>query len=584
MSKALKVLKRGLQKPKDLIAKSSFSSRELLVFALVFFGIGAYVLYRSFAAGPLVASLEAEQMSLPVNGSVITDTAASGGKALQLLSNGTASGSVSLPSNATDLTVLARGDQCGGSPTMSVAVDGVNVITTAVASTAWTSYSATKALGTGSHSVSITFSGDYVKTKGKRSCDRNLYVDVTNLFGPVAAPTPAPTVALSASPTSLTAGQAATLTWNSTDASSCTASGAWSGAQPTSGSTSTGALNTNSTYTLTCTGAGGAGSASVVVSVAGITSNLTNGQSLSGSVQWIVTPVGSTSITKVDYYIDGALKWTENAAPYYYNGDNNSLDTTTLTNGNHNLMAKATLADATTTSSSVSVGVSNTTTAPPTGSTLFNGDFETGSFSQWDGKYCTFSWSCTVVAAPGGHSGYAGRFESKAGDSGPLGTCCSWNEVQKNSAEANGVESWWHLELYLPADFVDSDSGWQVFAEWHDYPCGCTTSPPVTVQEKAGRFFIGVTNHAYPSNEWTGFDLGTAPRGAWTSFDFHFKWSDNPSIAVEDVSVNGVQKQHVTGLPNEYTGYYNYFLSGWYHHTTSVGQVIYLDNVRRTTY
>jgi hypothetical protein len=259
---------RSLQTPKDLISKASFSSRELLVFGLVFFGIGAYVLYRSFAAGPLVASMEAEQMSLPAGASVITDASASGGKALQLLSNGTSSGSVSLPSNVTDLTIMARGAQCQGAPTMSVSVDGNTVLTSAVSATTWSSYSATKALATGSHTVSISFSGDYQKTKGRKACDRNLYIDVTNLFGPIPAPTPAPTVALSASPTSLTAGQSATLTWNSTNATSCTASGAWSGTQPTSGSTSTGALNTNSTYSLTCTGPGGSGSASVTIAVA----------------------------------------------------------------------------------------------------------------------------------------------------------------------------------------------------------------------------------------------------------------------------------------------------------------------------
>jgi hypothetical protein len=269
---------RRLQKPKDFIAKSSFSSRELWVFGLVFFGLGAYVLYRSFAAGPLVASLQAEQMSLPAGASVITDASASGGKAMQLLSNGTASGTVSLPSASDSLVVMARGDQCQGSPLMSMSLDGKAVLSNVVVgSTGWSSFTASPSLTAGSHAVTITFSGDYQKTRGHKSCDRNLYVDVSNFYGPTPAPTPAPTVALSASPTSLTAGQAATLTWNSTDASSCTASGAWSGAQPTSGSTSTGALNTNSTYTLTCTGAGGSASTSATITVTAVTPPPTSG-------------------------------------------------------------------------------------------------------------------------------------------------------------------------------------------------------------------------------------------------------------------------------------------------------------------
>ena len=70
------------------------------------------------------------------------------------------------------------------------------------------------------------------------------------------ASAPPPAVMLSVQPTAITAGQSATLTWSTTSADTCTASGAWSGAQATGGSqavTPT-AAGTN-TYTLSCTGA-----------------------------------------------------------------------------------------------------------------------------------------------------------------------------------------------------------------------------------------------------------------------------------------------------------------------------------------
>ena len=81
-----------------------------------------------------------------------------------------------------------------------------------------------------------------------------------------AAPT-GPTVTLSASPTTVAVGGASTLTWSSTNATSCTASGGWLGTRPTSGSESTGALAASTTFTLTCTGAGGSASQSVTVAV-----------------------------------------------------------------------------------------------------------------------------------------------------------------------------------------------------------------------------------------------------------------------------------------------------------------------------
>jgi uncharacterized protein (TIGR03118 family) len=64
----------------------------------------------------------------------------------------------------------------------------------------------------------------------------------------------APTVTISVAPTTITLGQSATLTWSTTSASSCTASGGWTGTEATSGTqsvTPTGAGNV--TYTLSCT-------------------------------------------------------------------------------------------------------------------------------------------------------------------------------------------------------------------------------------------------------------------------------------------------------------------------------------------
>ena len=57
------------------------------------------------------------------------------------------------------------------------------------------------------------------------------------------------------------------LTWSSSNASSCTASGGWSGSVATSGSKSTGALSVSTSYTLSCTGSGGSATQSTTVAV-----------------------------------------------------------------------------------------------------------------------------------------------------------------------------------------------------------------------------------------------------------------------------------------------------------------------------
>ncbi len=67
----------------------------------------------------------------------------------------------------------------------------------------------------------------------------------------------APTATLSAAPATVNSGESSTLTWSSSNATACTASGGWSGAVAASGTQSTGILTASTTYTLVCTGAGG---------------------------------------------------------------------------------------------------------------------------------------------------------------------------------------------------------------------------------------------------------------------------------------------------------------------------------------
>jgi Zn-finger protein len=79
-------------------------------------------------------------------------------------------------------------------------------------------------------------------------------------------PSPVPTASISASPATIDQGQSATISWNSTDATSCTATGGWSGARSTTGSESVSPSATTS-YTLTCNGDGGSANDSVTVTV-----------------------------------------------------------------------------------------------------------------------------------------------------------------------------------------------------------------------------------------------------------------------------------------------------------------------------
>lgn len=77
----------------------------------------------------------------------------------------------------------------------------------------------------------------------------------------------APTLTLAANPTAILSGQTSTLTWVSQNATSCTASGGWTGTKSLSGNQSVGPLTATTTFTLACTGPGGSVTQNAIVTV-----------------------------------------------------------------------------------------------------------------------------------------------------------------------------------------------------------------------------------------------------------------------------------------------------------------------------
>lgn len=84
----------------------------------------------------------------------------------------------------------------------------------------------------------------------------------------VVLPATPPTVVIGASPTSVAYSGSTLLSWSSTDANECAASGDWTGDKATSGSESVSGLIATSNFVITCSGAGGGASQSITVDVA----------------------------------------------------------------------------------------------------------------------------------------------------------------------------------------------------------------------------------------------------------------------------------------------------------------------------
>ena len=119
----------------------------------------------------------------------------------------------------------------------------------------WTSSTATSGSAPVSPDVTTTYTISCIGEGGSASASATVTVNQPPVVNE-------PTVNLTASPSSVSRGSTITLSWSSTDASSCFASGDWSGAKPTAGSQSI-VISSSVTFTLTCSGDGGSASDTV---------------------------------------------------------------------------------------------------------------------------------------------------------------------------------------------------------------------------------------------------------------------------------------------------------------------------------
>lgn len=172
------------------------------------------------------------------------------------------------PAVITSFSVSPSTIQSGQAAALTWTTSGATTCTASGGTGPWTGSQATSSTGTSTGNIATAGIYTYTLTcsgPGGTSLPRSALLAVAN------SPAAAAVVSFTANPTIIVAGQSSTLAWSTQNATACTASGAWSGAENTSSTgTSTGALNTAGTYTytLTCTGAGGsAGPASVIVVV-----------------------------------------------------------------------------------------------------------------------------------------------------------------------------------------------------------------------------------------------------------------------------------------------------------------------------
>ncbi len=161
--------------------------------------------------------------------------------------------------------------QSASAPTLTLTANPATIASGASSTLNWSSTNATSCTASGGWSGAKATSGS--QSTGALTANRTYTLSCNGAGGSiqrsatvtVQASAPAPTVSLSAKPVTVPFGGGSTITWSSTNATGCTASGAWSGARATSGSQTFTGITSNRTFSLQCTGSGGNASRSVTV-------------------------------------------------------------------------------------------------------------------------------------------------------------------------------------------------------------------------------------------------------------------------------------------------------------------------------
>ena len=246
----------------------------------------------------------------------------------------------------------------------------------------------------------------------------------------------AATLSISANPASVTSGASSTLTWTSTEATSCAASGAWSGVKATSGSQSVIAPNGLNSYALNCSGPSGSASNSVVIG-AGTTPpalyalNVT----LSGSGTVTSNPSGiACGATCSASYPSGAAV-TLSATPatgYTFSGWSGACAGT-------NLVCNVAM------SSVLAV----TATFSTSGSVLFQDDFESGNLSKTQGGA---RWGGSTSAQVVNVRPNTGTYSLRMTFSGVPDGEDSFSE-QRFELGGRYTDVWIKYDLYIPSNY-----------------------------------------------------------------------------------------------------------------------------------
>lgn len=211
---------------------------------------------------------------------------------------------------------------------------------------------------------------------------------------------------------------------------------------------------------------------------------------------------------------------------------------------------------------------------------LWNGSFAFG-VAPWtdvqakDGGF-------TIVPAPAGRAGMAGRFLVRPGDV-PIGASGERAEVLKQTGEQAGTVSFWAWSVYFaPGSSSSPGTSWNVFTQWHQ--SGSTGVQPISfeIANEGNREWLRLRVWGGDPNKPVRRAWRLAPlvRGRWYDFALRVDWAPDRSGGVQ-VWLDRRQVVPETRTPTLYPGQAVYLKQGFYRAPSNVTSELYIAGTRR---
>jgi hypothetical protein len=211
------------------------------------------------------------------------------------------------------------------------------------------------------------------------------------------------------------------------------------------------------------------------------------------------------------------------------------------------------------------------------GATVFNGDFETGNYSQWTAVQEVSPDPIQVVQSPVRQGVYASRFEVRNGDLlyGGARAEILWGDNLRPTLH-EGDDYYFGWSTYWPSDFPSPSpsQGHSIFLQWKGIGTG---SPPMEMSNRNERIALRTNNT----------DVWWVPltREVWHDFVAHVKFSADPNVGYVEIWHDGAYQGHYP-MATLISGKDSYLKVGYYRASGIVPTgVLYEDDVKvGTTY